>query len=58
MKLTMKPKTCMYLGRNPNWESLSAEENKRNKKLIDGYIRIFKDGTKKVFKYKNELCCE
>jgi len=45
-------RTYKYYGRNPNWKNLSEEENKKNKKHIDGYTRIFPDGRKKVFKYK------
>ena len=46
-------KTYRYLGRNLEWEKLSKEENERNKGLIDGYTRIFRNGTKKKFKYKD-----
>jgi hypothetical protein len=45
-------RTYKYYDRNPNWKNLSEEENKENKKHIDGYTRIFPDGRKKVFKYK------
>ena len=47
-----KTKTYSYYGRNPEWEKLSKEENQRNKKYIDGYTRIFPDGRKKVFRYR------
>lgn len=47
-----KTKTYWYSGRNHDWEKLSEEENKRNKKHIDGYTRIFSDRRKKVFKFK------
>jgi hypothetical protein len=49
-------KTYKYLGRNPYWKNLREDENERNKKHIDGYTRTFRDGTNKIFKYKNELC--
>jgi hypothetical protein len=45
-------KTYWYNGRNPDWEKLSEEENRNNKKHIDGYTRIFPDGRRKVFKFK------
>ena len=45
-------RTYKYCGRNPDWQKLSREENTRNKKHIDGYTRIFPDGRKKVFKFK------
>ncbi len=46
-----KTKIYRYFGRNPNWESLGKEENERNKKRINGYTRIFRDGKTKKFKY-------
>ena len=45
-------KTYRYLGRNPDWKNLSKEENKRNKKHIDGYKRFFRNGKTKIFRYK------
>jgi hypothetical protein len=45
-------RTYRYYGRNPDWQSLSREENVRNKKHIDGYTRIFPDGRKKVYLFK------
>lgn len=42
-----KTKIYRYFGRNPNWESLGKEENERNKKRINGYTRIFRDGKTK-----------
>jgi len=48
-----KTQTYRYYGRNPDWKLLGEEENERNKKHIDGYTRIFRNGTKKVFSYKN-----
>jgi hypothetical protein len=45
-------KTYRYYGRNPDWQKLSKEENMRNKKHIDGYIRVFPDGRKKLFRFK------
>ena len=45
-------KTYRYFNRNLDWKKLSMEENKRNKKHIDGYFRIFRDGKTKKFKYR------
>jgi len=45
-------KTYRYLGRNPDWERLSKEENERNKRHIDGYKRVFRNGKTKIFKYR------
>ncbi len=47
-----KTKTYHYYGRNPKWQELNPAENEKNKKLIDGYTRIFPDGRQKVFHYK------
>jgi hypothetical protein len=47
-----KTGTYRYHGRNPNWKSLSRQENQKNKRYIDGYTRMFPDGRKKVFKYR------
>ena len=47
-----KTKTYRYYGRNLDWENLTIEENRKNKKHIGGYTRIFPDGRKKVFIYK------
>lgn len=41
-------KTYRYLKRNPDWKKLSQEKNRRNKKQIDGYTRIFRDGRRKI----------
>jgi hypothetical protein len=43
-------KSYRYLRRNPEWENLSPEENEANKKAIDGYRRIFRDGKSKTYK--------
>ncbi len=45
-------RTYWYFGRNSNWEKLSEEENRSNKKHIDGYTRTFPDGRRKVFRYR------
>ncbi|RJO60115.1 hypothetical protein C4544_07200 [candidate division WS5 bacterium] len=42
-------KTYRFLRRNPNWQKLSLEENMLNKKSINGYTRVFRDGTTKKF---------
>ena len=43
-------RTYRFLRRNPSWRDLSQSENKENKKSIDGYTRIFRDGRRKVFR--------
>jgi hypothetical protein len=53
-----KNKTYKYYGRNPNWKQLDPAENEENKKSIDGYTRIFPDGSQKVFHYKGNRCCK
>jgi len=45
-------KTYRFYCRNPDWEKLGAKENARNKKHISGYARIFRDGKKRVFRYR------
>jgi hypothetical protein len=44
-------RTYRFLQRNPSWKDLPQSENKENKKSIDGYIRIFRNGKSKVFRY-------
>lgn len=44
-----KTSTYKFVKRNPLWKQLDPEENKKNKKSIDGYIRVFRDGRKKKF---------
>ena len=48
-----KTKAYRFLKRNPEWKSLDPQENERNKRHIDGYTRIFKDGRRKTFRYIN-----
>jgi hypothetical protein len=45
-------KTYRFYRRKTNWNELTKEENERNKKSIDGYIRIFRDGKRKIFIYR------
>jgi hypothetical protein len=47
-----KTRTYRYYGRNPDWQNLSREDNVRNKKHIDGYTRVFPDGRKKIYRFK------
>jgi len=44
-------KTYTFLKRNLNWKNLDPRENERNKKHIDGYTRIFRNGSTKVFRW-------
>jgi hypothetical protein len=50
-----KTKTCRYNGRNLDWKNLNVEENRKNKKRVDGYARIFPRWKKKVFRYKGYI---
>ena len=45
-------RSYVFLKPNPDWTNLDPEANKENKKSIDGYTRIFKNGGKKVFRFK------
>ncbi len=47
-------RTYWYHSRNSEWKKLGKEENEENKKHIDGYSRIFPNGTRKVFKFKGK----
>ena len=42
-------KNYKYYGRNAKWQELDLAESEKNKKSIDGYIRIFPNGKQKVF---------
>jgi len=44
-------RTYHFLRRNPDWKKLDPVENDKNKRQIDGYTRIFRDGRKKTFRY-------
>jgi hypothetical protein len=41
--------TYRYGRRNPGWRQLTAAENERNKRSLDGYTRVFPDGRTAVF---------
>lgn len=45
-------KTYWFSGRNLDWKKLSQEENRSNKKRLDGYTRVFRDGRTRVFKFR------
>ena len=45
-------RTYRFLRRNLDWEKLNPDENDRNKRHIDGYTRIFKDGRRKTFRFR------
>jgi hypothetical protein len=38
--------------RNPSWKNLPWHVNRKNKKSIDGYARIFRNGGRKTFRYR------
>jgi len=44
-------RTYRFMKRNPDWEKLDSNENEENKRQIDGYTRIFRDGRRKTFRY-------
>ena len=41
-----------FLRRNPDWMSLTEEENEQNKRQLDGYVRSFRDGTTRAYRHK------
>jgi hypothetical protein len=43
-------KTYRYLRRNLEWRKLTSEENEANKRSIDGYTRVFRNGQTKTYK--------
>ncbi len=45
-------KTYRFLKRNPKWKGLDPAENERNKRRIDGYTRIFRDGTTTTYRFR------
>jgi hypothetical protein len=45
-------RTYRFLRRNPVWRQLSEAENEANKRRIDGFQRVFRDGTTKTFRHK------
>ena len=45
-------RTYRFLRKNPDWERLDRGQNDRNKRHIDGYTRIFRDGRKKTFRFR------
>ena len=47
-----RTRTYRFLKRNPAWKNLDWQENERNKKSIEGYTRIFRDGSTRVFKHR------
>jgi hypothetical protein len=48
-----KTKTDWYFRRNKEWTNLESEENKTNKKAVNGYTRVFCDGRAKTYKRSN-----
>jgi hypothetical protein len=44
--------TYRFLRRKPAWARLDREQNTAHKRQIDGYTRIFRDGRRKVFHYR------
>ncbi len=46
-----KTRTYHFLRRNSDWEKSDPAENDKNKRQIDGYTRLFRDGRRKTFRY-------
>ena len=46
-------RTYRFLRRNPDLQNLNPELNEGNKRQIDGYTRIFRDGRKKTFRFRS-----
>ena len=47
-------KTYHFLRRNPDWQELDPAENEANKRQIDGYMQIFRDGRKKINRFPQD----
>lgn len=47
-------RTYRFLRRNPDWQTLSQQENEQNKRHIDGYTRRFRDGRTRTFRFKKQ----
>jgi len=45
-------KSYVFLRRNHDWTEVDSKVNRENKKSLDGYTRTFRDGRKKVFRFK------
>jgi hypothetical protein len=45
-------RTYRFLRRNALWEKLDPAENDQNKRQIDGYTRLFRDGRQKTYRYR------
>jgi hypothetical protein len=46
-----KTRTYRFLKRNLEWQKLDPDQLEENKNQIDGYTRVFRDGSTKVFRY-------
>lgn len=51
-KADYKTKTYWFYGRN--LDKISKEEEENNKRKINGFVRVLRDGRRKNFRYKNE----
>lgn len=43
------------LKRNPNWKKLPRKQNLINKNLLDGFTRIFRNDTTRLYKFKEKV---
>ena len=46
-------RTYRVLKRNLEWQKLDPGQLEENKRQIDSYTRVFRDGSTKVFRYGN-----
>jgi hypothetical protein len=44
-------RTYRFLKRNLEWQKLDRDQLEENKRQIDGFTRVFRDGSTKVFRY-------
>ncbi|HET7039289.1 MAG TPA: hypothetical protein VFH97_05335 [Gemmatimonadales bacterium] len=47
-----RSRTYRFLRRNRAWRLLDRATSERNKRHIDGYTRVFRDGTTRTYRYR------
>lgn len=47
-RVDLRSRTYVFVARNPDWKSLTPEENARNKRQLHGLRRVFRDGSTRV----------
>ena len=45
-------RTYKFFCRNRDWGLMTRAESEKNKKSLEGYARVFRNGKKQVFHYK------